>query len=92
MSPEEASQLDVYAKLSGLTKQDYLIRRVLAKEVTVNGNPRVHKALKNQFVSVLAELQRLDAISPDNDELLDLIRYIAEIMDGLKEEHNVHGK
>jgi hypothetical protein len=90
MSPEESAQLDAYAKLSGLTKQDYLIRRVLNKEVVVNGNPRVHKALKNQLASVLAELQRLDAISPDNDELLDLIRYIAKIMDGLKEEHNVH--
>ena len=29
MSPEEAAQLDIYAKLSGLTKQDYMIRRVL---------------------------------------------------------------
>lgn len=29
MSPEEAQQLDVKVKLSGLTKQDYLIRRSL---------------------------------------------------------------
>ena len=88
MSPEEAVQLDIYAKLSGLTKQDYLIRRVLEKEVTVNGNPRVFKALRNQFASVLVELHRIEAVSADNDELFDTIRYIVEIMNGLKEEQN----
>jgi hypothetical protein len=88
MSPEEAVQLDIYSKLSGLTKQDYLIRRVFGKEVTVNGNPRVFKALRNQLASVLVELHRLGAVSADNDELLDTIQYIAEIMNGLKEEQN----
>jgi len=39
VSAEEAAQLDILSKLSGLTKQDYLIRRVLEKEVTINGNP-----------------------------------------------------
>lgn len=84
VSPEEAEQLDIYSKLSGLTKQDYLIRRVLAKEITVKGNPRVFKALRNQLVNILDELQRLETVSTDNDELLDIILYISEILDGLK--------
>lgn len=84
VSPEEAKQLDIYSKLSGLTKQDYLIRRVLAKEITINGNPRVFKALRNQLVNILDELQRLETVSTDNDELLDIILYISEILDGLK--------
>lgn len=85
MSPEEAVELNVLARLSGLTKQDYLIRRVLDKDVVVNGNPRVFKALRNQLSSVLEELRRLESVSTENDELLDLIRYIAEILNGLKE-------
>lgn len=85
MSPEEAVELNVLARLSGLTKQDYLIRRVLDKDVVVNGNPRVLKALRNQLSSVLEELRRLESVSTENDELLDLIRYIAEILNGLKE-------
>lgn len=84
MSPEEASQLDTLARLSGLTKQDYLIRRILKKDVIVNGNPRVFKALRNQLESVFDELRRLEAISVENVELLDLIRYISEILNGLK--------
>ena len=86
VSPEEAAQLDILSKLSGLTKQDYLIRRVLAKEVTVSGNPRVFKALRNQLAVILTELQRLEAVNTDNDELLDIILYISEILDGLKSE------
>jgi hypothetical protein len=84
MSPEEAVQLDILAKLSGLTKQDYLIRRVLVKEVIVNGNPRIYKMLRNQLDSVLLELRRLERLSEENDELISLIRYIAEILNGLK--------
>ena len=84
MSPEEAAQLDVFVKLSGLTKQEYLIRRVLVKDILVNGNPRVYKALRNQLESVLAELQRLERVSTENDELLDIIHLIAEIVNGLK--------
>lgn len=84
MSPEEAEQLDVFVKLSGLTKQDYLIHRVLVKDTIVNGNPRVYKALRNQLASVLAELQRLGRVSSQNDELLDIIHFIAEIVNGLR--------
>jgi len=85
MSPEEAVELNVLARLSGLTKQDYLIKRVLDKDVVVNGNPRVFKALRNQLSSVLEELRRLESVSTENDELIDLIRYITEILNGLKE-------
>ena len=89
MSPEEAEQLDIYAKLSGLTKQDYLIYRVLKKDVIVNGNPRVFKALRNRLDDVLAELQHLETVSTDNSELLELIGYITKILNGLKEGNNV---
>ena len=84
MSPEEAKQLDIYVKLSGLTKQDYLIHRALVKEINVSGNPRVFKALRNQLVDVLYELQQLEAVSSGNNELLDIIQYIAEILGGLQ--------
>ena len=40
MSPEEAKVLNEYVRMSGLTKQDYLIRRVLHREVTVIEDPQ----------------------------------------------------
>jgi len=45
--------------LSGLTKQDYIIRRLQCRDVVVQGNPRVYKALRNQLATVFDELQRI---------------------------------
>jgi hypothetical protein len=85
VSEEEGRLLDSCVALSGLTKQDYIIRRLLCRDVVVQGNPRVYKALRNQMADILGELKRLENFSDDNDELLYIIQMIAEIMNGLKE-------
>lgn len=84
MSPEENKQLDIAVSLSGLTKQDYIIHRLLGREVIVEANPRVYKALRNQMNEVLAELRRLASAGDISDELLDVIRWMTDTMDGLK--------
>ena len=85
VSPEEDEQINRYVKLSGLTKQDYITRRLTCKEVVIQGNPRVFKALRDQLVAVLSELRRIDSGNGIDDELLDTIQMIASIMDGMKE-------
>ena len=85
VSPEENEQIERYVKLSGLTKQDYITRRLTYKDVVVQGNPRVFKALRNQFAAVLDELRRIEAGDGVNDELLDLIEMMTDIMGGIKE-------
>ena len=86
VSPEEDKQIETYVRLSGLTKQDYITRRLTHKDIVVQGSPRVFKALRNQLADVLSELQRIEAGGDVNDELLDLIEMIADILGGLKEE------
>ena len=86
VSPEEDRQIETYVRLSGLTKQDYITRRLTHKDIVVQGNPRVFKALRNQLAEVIAELQRIEAGGGVNDELLDVIEMIADILGGLKEE------
>ena len=90
VSPEEDRQIETFVKLSGLTKQDYITRRLICKDVVVQGNPRVYKALCDQLAAVLNELRRIEA-GGINDELLDVIEMIAAIMDGMKEE-NAYGE
>lgn len=85
VSPEEREQIERYVQLSGLAKQDYITKRLINKEVVVQGNPRVYKALRNNLADILAELQRIENSGEVNDELLDLIKMIADILDGLKE-------
>ena len=86
VSPEEDKQLETYVKLSGLTKQDYITRRLLEREVVVQGNPRVFKALREQLAAILEELRRIEAGAEMDQELLEVIQMIAVILDGTKEE------
>ena len=86
VSPGEDAQIERYVQLSGLTKQDYITQRLTHKDVMVQGNPRVFKALRSQFAEVLLELQRIETGGAVNDELLDLIEMIADILGGMKEE------
>lgn len=86
VSDEEAKLLNNLVALSGLTKQEYIIRRLTCRDVVVQGNPRVYKALKNQMAAIHEELKRLETVSPDNDELLYTLQVIAITLDGLKGE------
>ncbi len=84
MSPEEAAQLDTAVRLSGLTKQDYITKKLLDRDVVVQPSPRVYKALRSQLSEVLGELKRIDDGQPVNDGLLETINLIAQILNGLK--------
>lgn len=86
VSPEEDQQIEKYVKLSGLTKRDYITRRLLCRDVVVQGNPRVYKALRKELAAVLTELRRIEADNGIDDELLDLIEMITAIMGDMKEE------
>lgn len=86
VSPEEDEQIETAVRLSGLTKQDYITRRLLCRDVVVQGNPRVYKALRNELAAVLDELRRIEAGAAVDGELMDTIELIAAIMDGMRED------
>ena len=86
VSPEEDEQIEAAVRLSGLTKQDYITRRLLCREVVVQGNPKVYKALRDQLAAVLGELRRMEAGGGVDDELLATIRLITMTLDGMKED------
>lgn len=86
VSPEENELLNRAVALSGLPKQEYCYRKCMNRDIVVQGNPRVYKALKNELASVLQELQRIESGGGVNDESLNIIELIAEILGGLKEE------
>lgn len=73
MSEEESLLLDLRVALSGLTKQDYITCKLLDKDVIVQGNPRVYKALKKQMEEILQELKRLKTAGEADEEFLQVI-------------------
>ena len=86
VSPEEDEQIEAAVRLSGLTKQDYITRRLLCREVVVQGNPKVYKALRDQLAAVLGELRRIEAGGGVGDELLATIDLISMTLGGMKED------
>ena len=88
VSEEEAKLLDDLVELSGLAKQDYILRRLLNREVVVQGNPKVFKALKHQMTQIYEELKRLESVSDDNEELLIVVEMVATIMKGMVNEYD----
>ena len=86
VSSEEQEELNRAVALSGLPKQEYCYRKCMGREVVVQPNPRVHKALKTQMAAILAELQRIATGESVDADLMDTIDLIAVTMDGLKGE------
>lgn len=87
MSPEENEQLNTLVKLSGLTKQDYIICRLLCKDVVVQGNPRVYKALREQFLQMITQLERIKSGEHLDEEMMETIQFMNTIMVGMQEGH-----
>ena len=86
VSPEEDTQIEIFVKLSGLTKQDYIVSRLTDREIRVVGNPRVYKALKNQMADIYAELQRLTSAQEVAPDMLETLQMIAITLNGMKED------
>ena len=86
LSPEENEAINQMVRLSGLTKQDYIARRLQQKDVVVHGNPRVYKALKCEIKQIAEELQRLSNAGEISEELHETIRIVETIYNGMKED------
>lgn len=91
VSPEENAEIDALATLSGMTKQDYCINRMLQRNVVVTGNPRVYKALKNQTERLYQEFSRLCSAEEISPETIRVLEVMMKIYDEMKNGGNLNG-
>jgi len=84
MSPEEWEDLDTRVRLSGLTKQEYMVRRLLERDVVVQPSSRIFKALRDQMTEILEELKRIES-GANVDDLLATIKIVAQTYNGFEE-------
>ncbi len=82
VSPEEWEHFETVARLSGLSKQEYLISRMYQRDIVVQGNPRVYKALRNELAKVLEKLEGMDRMDETESEVLETINLIAITLRG----------
>lgn len=79
VSEEESALINALVSMSGLTKQDYITRRLLDREVVVVPSSRVHRALREQMRMVYLELRRLRKASELSPELETTIATLTTI-------------
>ena len=73
-------------RVSGLTKQDYIIRKLTDREVVVQGNPKVYRGLLLEMRAILDELRRILEGQTVNEDLLTRIDLITSVMIGMQKE------
>ena len=86
VSPEEAREIDALVALSGLTKQDYILRRLTDREVAVYPSVRVQRAVQDQAMLCYEELRRIERAGDVSPELAHVLATLAEIIAGLGRE------
>ena len=83
VSPEEDKQLNIAVSLTGMTKQDFIISKLLDRTINVQANCKVHRAVFDRLSEVLEELHRLESSNDIDDELMDNIALILAVANGL---------
>ena len=82
VSPQESKTINMMAKTSGLTKQEFCTRRLLGEDIVVNPNIRIQKYLREYLISLTEELKRLEQIDQSTD-VLENIKYILILINQL---------
>ena len=82
-SPEESRAIDEVVALSGLTKREYIITKLLNRDVVVVGNPRVFKMLQTKMDAIYEELVRITCMDELSDELIETINLVGKIYWGM---------
>ncbi len=85
VSPEENEVLNAAVALSGLPKQEYCYRRCMNRDVVVQGNPKVYKALKTQMAKIYEKLHHICDGKDISAEMLETLNLIAVTLNGMKE-------
>ena len=79
MSPPEADRLDMMVRTSGMTKQDYCVKKLLAEDIIVHPNIRIQKYLREYLVSLTEELKRQEQVDQSTD-VLENIKYLLKFI------------
>ena len=86
VSSEEDVRIESAVRMTGLTKQDYITRRLEDVTVTVQGNPRVFRGLRLEMRKLGEELERLHTGEKIPEDILFKLRMLLSVMDGMKED------
>lgn len=83
-TPEKAKRINDLVSASGMTKQDYIVKRLECKNIVVAPSSRVYKALCDRMGLVYRELSRIvDGGCPD-ERIIELTELLAKEFVGFR--------
>ena len=87
VSPEMNETINLLVAASGMTKQDYIVSKLLDKEINVTASPSVYTALREELREVCKHLNRLRKGENPSEHLLVTFDLLGEIIIGLSEDN-----
>ena len=91
MSKEEKILLDNRIELSGMLRQEFFIQSCLNQKIVTYGNIRTFDAMKNKIKIIEEHLAKVSITGDVDIEVLESLRTILEILDGLKRKGELDG-
>lgn len=75
---EQNDEINELVAISGLTKQDYIVRRLTNRKIAVKSNSRVQQALAKRMDRVYRELRRIERTGEMPDDLRTAVCELTE--------------
>ena len=91
VTPEEKKLLDNRIELSGMQRQDYFIQSCLYQKIITYGNIRTFDVMRKKVVEINKHLNLISKSEELDLEVLESLRMILEMLDGLVEEDGSNG-
>ena len=91
MTPEEKRLLDNRIELSGMQRQDFFIQSCLYQKIITYGNIRTFDVMRKKVVEINKHLNLISKSEELDLEILESLRMILEMLDGLVEEDGSNG-
>ena len=91
VTPKEKKFIDDRIVLSGLPRAEFLIQSCMHQSVITFGNVKTFDAIKKKLLMIDEHLQTVSKSEELDIEVLESLRMILEMFNGLEREGNVNG-
>ena len=91
VTPEEKKLLDNRIEISGMQRQDFFIQSCLYQKIITYGNIRTFDVMRKKVVEINKHLNLISKSEELDLEVLESLRMILEMLDGLVEEDGSNG-
>lgn len=90
VTPEEKQLIDERITLSGLARAEFFINSCMHQKIVTFGNVRTFGEMKRKLAGIDRHLQQIEKSEELDIEVLESLRMVLEMLDGLEREDEVN--